>query len=169
MREDATSHLLGTDNRYEDLVVGDVFRHARGKTITSFDNVFLTHLVMNTAQGHFNEHIMEHTEFGTRITFGGIVASVVLGLASQDTGEHAIAEIGLPSIRFRTPVVHGDTLYTYTKVIDKQPPSEHSAGVFAGVVRLKHWGVNQRDDVVAEIEREVLVRCGAPPANVATP
>ena len=50
--------LTGTDNYFEAFTAGDRFRHARGKTVTEMDGVLITNLVMNTAQGHFNEDAM---------------------------------------------------------------------------------------------------------------
>ena len=142
--------LTGTDNYYEDFVVGDFIRHARGKTVTEMDGVLLCNLVMNTAQGHFNSDLMSKSPFGDVIVFGGIVAAMVIGLASQDTGENAVAEVGLDKVRFRTPVQHGDTLYAFSKVLDKDDAAE--------VVTFKHWGVNQRDEVVFEGERRVKLK-----------
>jgi acyl dehydratase len=146
--------LTGSDNYFEDFTVGDVYRHARGKTVTEMDNVLITNLVMNTAQGHFNEDSMSRTEFGQRITFGGITAAMVIGLASQDTGENAIAELGLDGITFRSPVFHGDTLYAFTEVRAKEDGDRPDGGI----VEFAHWGVNQRDEVVFEGVRRVLVR-----------
>ena len=48
--------LTGRDNYFEDFNLGDVYEHARGKTVGGLDNVLITNLVMNTAQAHFNEH-----------------------------------------------------------------------------------------------------------------
>jgi len=142
--------LTGTDNYFEDFVVGDTFRHARGKTVTEMDGVLLCNLVMNTAQGHFNSDLMSSSPFGDVIVFGGIVASMVIGLAYQDTGEQAVAEVGLDKVRFRTPVQHGDTLYAYTKVLGKDDAD--------GVVTFKHWGVNQKGETVFEGERRVRLK-----------
>ncbi|HEX4890964.1 MAG TPA: MaoC family dehydratase, partial [Alphaproteobacteria bacterium] len=50
--------LTGSNNYYEDFTPGDVYRHARGKTIMEYDNVATTLQVMNTAEGHFNEDLM---------------------------------------------------------------------------------------------------------------
>jgi acyl dehydratase len=149
-----TRSLTGRDNYFEDFVPGDLVRHARGKTVTEMDNVLLTNLLMNTAQGHFNEHVMASREFGTRITFGGIVAAMVIGLATQDTAENALRELRLDGVRFLVPVVHGDTLYAYTEVVEKTAAERDDAGV----VRFRHWGVNQDDRVVFECERWVLVK-----------
>ena len=73
--------LTGHDNYFEDFNLGDVYEHARGKTVGEIDNVLITNLVMNTAQGHFNEHLMASNPIGHRITFGGVTASLVIGLA----------------------------------------------------------------------------------------
>lgn len=148
-----SASLTGEKNYFEDFQVGDVYRHARGRTMTEMDNVLLTLLVMNTAQGHFNEDLMTHNPFKHRITFGGITASMVIGLAAEDTAEHVIAELKLDKIRFLTPVYHGDTLYAYTEVLEKRESDRPDAGI----VRFKHWGVNQNEKVVFEGEREVLM------------
>lgn len=148
------SELTAKDNYFEDFTVGDVIRHARGKTVTEMDGVLLCNLVMNTAQGHFNSHLMKASPFRDVIVFGGIVASMVIGLAYQDTGEQALAEIGLDKVRFRVPVQHGDTLYAFTEVLDKQDAGRDDAGV----VRFKHRGLNDRDELVFEGERRVLIK-----------
>ncbi|HDY82511.1 MAG: MaoC family dehydratase [Gammaproteobacteria bacterium] len=148
------SALTGNDNYFEDFVPGEVIKHARGKTVSELENVLITNLVMNTAQGHFNEHIMAKTRFGKRITFGGCTASLVIGLASQDTSENALAELGLDKIRFKVPVCHDDTLYAYTEVL----ATKESGREDAGEVHFKHWGVNQNDQVVFEGERRTLVK-----------
>lgn len=131
---------------YEDFHVGDRFRHARGKTVTEVEGLLLTHLVLNTAQAHFNADAMR--DRGGPIVFGGVVAAVVIGLATQDTAEDAVRELGLDRVRFKSPVHHGDTLYTITEVLEKRDPGE---------VRFRHTGVNQDGVEVCEIERRVLL------------
>ena len=146
--------LTGTDSYFEDFSVGDVYEHARGKTVTEMDGVLITNLVMNTAQGHFNEHQMQRSPQGQRIVFGGVTIAMVIGLAMQDTGEQALAELGLDKIRLRTPVFHGDTLYALTEVLETTDSDRSDAGI----VRFRHWGINQDDRPVFEGERTVLVK-----------
>lgn len=148
------SDLTGSDNYFEDFSVGDTFRHARGKTVTEMDGVMLTHLVMNTAQGHFNEHLMAASPFGGRIVFGGVIAAIVIGLAYQDTGEQALADVGLDKVRFRSPVHHGDTLYAFTEVVSLDDVDREDAGQ----ATFKHTGINDKDEVVFEGERRVLLK-----------
>ena len=148
------SALTGTDNYFEDFHVGDRFRHARGKTVTEMDGVLLTHLVMNTASGHFDEHLMSASPFGGRIVFGGVIAALVIGLAYQDTGEQALAEHGLDDVRFRSPVKHGDTLYATSEVIATNDADRDDAGE----VTFRHTGTNQNNDVVFEGVRRTLLK-----------
>jgi itaconyl-CoA hydratase len=151
---DRLSPLTGRSNYFEDFEVGAVIRHSRGKTITPLENVLITNMVMNTADGHFNEHAMAATPFGTIICYGGVNFSVVLGLASQDCCENALAELGLDDIRLTKPVVHGDTLYAYSEVLEKCDTDRDDAGI----VVFRHLGVNQKDEVVAQLKRRVLVK-----------
>lgn len=141
--------LTSANNYFEDFEIGQRIRHARGATIDEVENQMLTKVVMNSASGHWNEDAMKDTPYGQRLVFGFITASMVIGLATQDTGENAVKELGLDKIRFRRPVFHGDTVYAYTEVLDKEPKSG------GGIVRFKHWGVNQDGHVVFEGERRV--------------
>ena len=145
--------LTATGTFLEDYTPGRQIRHARGKTVGELDNVLITNLVVNTAAAHFDEHSMSNHPVGQRIVFGGITASIVIGLASQDVSENVMAELGLTGMRLQHPVVHGDTLYAYTEITavrEDQPDS--------GVVECHHWGVNQRGVVVFEADRTLRVR-----------
>ena len=148
------SSLTGANNYFEDFAVGLVIRHARGKTVTPLDNVLITNLVMNTAQGHFNEHLMATSPWGQAISYGGVNFSLVLGLASQDCCENALAELGLDNIRLMRPVLHGDTLYAFSEVLETGPSEQDDAGI----VLFRHYGYNQRDEQVAQVDRCALIK-----------
>lgn len=148
------SSLTGKDNYFEDFKVGSVMKHWRGKTLEPLEQVLITNMVMNSASGHFDEVRMKDTAFKKRLSFGGVNISLVVGLAAQDTAENAIAEMGMDKIKLTHPVFHGDTLYAYTEVLEATPSDREDAGV----VRFKHYGVNQDDKIVFEGERTVLVK-----------
>lgn len=148
------SQLTGKHNYFEDFEVGAVMRHARGKTVTPLENVMTTNLVLNTADGHFNEHVMESTAYGKILCYGGVNFSLVLGLASQDCIENALVELGLDNVRLSGPVFHGDTLYAYSDVLNKQDGDREDAGV----VEFRHYGVNQRDELVVQVDRRALIK-----------
>ena len=152
----AAAALTSPDNYFEDFRVGDVWRHARGKTVTEMDNVLLTNLVLNTAEGHFNEDRMQKAGgiFPKRVVFGGINLSFVIGLAVQDTGEQVLAELELDKVRLSHPVFHGDTLYAYSEVLETGDSEREDAGR----VRFRHYGLNQDDKLCVMAERVVLMK-----------
>lgn len=151
--------LTGSSNYFEHFRPGQVLRHARGKTMCEQDNVGITLQVLNTAEAHFNEDVMqknamERQGWNRRVQFGGVTIAMVIGMAMQDTGENAVAELGLDRIRLKTPVFHGDTLYAYSEVLATEDGDREDAGI----VTFRHYGVNQHDQVVFEGERRVLVK-----------
>lgn len=146
--------LTGSDTYFEDFEIGAKMRHARGTTVDEVENQLLTKLVMNTADAHYNEQKMKALPYGQRLVFGLVTASIVIGLATQDTAENALAELRLDGLKFRAPVFHGDTLTAYTEVLAKRDADREDAGI----VRFKHWGVKQDDTIVFEGEREVLIK-----------
>ena len=140
---------------FEEFAPGERMRHARGTTVGEVENQLLTKLVLNTAQAHFNEHVMSGSALGDgRLVFGLITGSIVIGLATEDTAEHAVAEVALDRLRFTAPVHHGDTLYAFTEVLTRSDADREDAGL----VRFKHWGTNQEGTIVFEAERTVLVK-----------
>ena len=148
------SGLTSSSTYFEDFEAGQKMRHARGTTIEEVESQLLTKLVMNTADGHFDEHKMKDSPFGQRLVFGLITGSTTIGLATQDTAENALAELGLDKMRFRAPVFLGDSLTAYTEVLETRDADRDDAGI----VRFKHWGVKQDGTIVFEGEREVLIK-----------
>ena len=148
--------LTGKDNYFEDFVVGDVYKHFRGKSIFPSENTHITNMVMNTAAGHFNSHQMESMEFGGGkiVSYGGVNFSLVLGLSSQDCTENALEELGLDNIRLTKSVGHGDTLYAYSEVLSKSDSHREDGGI----VVFRHYGVNQHDELVAQLDRRALIK-----------
>ncbi len=148
------NELTGNDNYFEDFVPGQVIKHVRSKTLEPLEQVLITNMVMNTASGHFDEEIMKSHPAGKRLSFGGVNISMFVGLASQDTAENSIAELGMDKIRLTGPVFHGDTLTAYTEVLETRSADREDGGV----VRFKHYGTKQDGSIVFEGERTVLMK-----------
>ncbi|MHB1924222.1 MAG: MaoC family dehydratase [Acidimicrobiales bacterium] len=152
----ALAALTGPSGYFEDFQVGQKMAHARAATVGEVENGWMSKLVMNTAQAHWNEHYLRGGPLGEgRVVFGLITASMVIGLTSQDTAENALAEVSLDELRFLAPVHHGDTLRAFTEVVGTQDDPAHPD---AGRVRFHHWGLTQDDRVVFEGERTVLIK-----------
>src|SRR6266404_5533761 len=49
---------------FEDFVIGDVYEHALGRTVTTADNIWFTLLTQNTAPIHVDHNYAAQTEFG---------------------------------------------------------------------------------------------------------
>ncbi len=52
---------------FEELLVGDVFKHEPGRTITKTDNLLFTALTMNPQPLHLDAEFSGKTEFGQRL------------------------------------------------------------------------------------------------------
>jgi len=150
-------YMTGSDNYFENFERGAVYKHARGKTVTENEAVTFCHMVMNTADAHFNDDRMTRAAFGAgrSVVYGGVTMSIVIGLAYQDTGEQVIQELELDNISMKKTVSHGDTLYAYSEVLKK---SDIAGETTAGKVTFRHYGVNQNNDVVFQGDRTALIR-----------
>lgn len=142
-------------NYFEDFEEGEIYEHTRGKTMNAMENVGITNLVLNTAQGHFNEDTMQDSEFGERIVYGGVNLSIVCGLASEDISENAITELRYDDVQFTSPVFHDDTLYAESEVLEKRDSAERPDG---GIVEFRVRGYNQEGEQVVGATKTVLLK-----------
>jgi acyl dehydratase len=139
---------------YDDLNVGDVFRHTQGRTLTEMDNVLFCALTMNTQPLHINEDFASKTQFGQRIVNGIFTMGLVVGLTVNELTEGTIvANLGYEKVIHPNPAFHGDTIYVETQVLEKR---ESRSRPECGIVRLKHTGLKPDGTVVIEMERTVL-------------
>ena len=139
---------------YEDLTLGDHFRHANGRTLTEMDNVLFSALTMNPQPLHLNEDFAARTPFGQRIVNGIFTLGLVVGLTVSELTEGTIvANLGYEKVVYPNPAFHGDTIYVETEVLEKR---ESRSRPGCGVVRLKHWGKKPDGTIVIEVERTVL-------------
>ena len=153
---DVSRRLTGAAGYFEDFPVGRRLRHARAATVGEVENGWMSKLVMNTAQSHWNEHYLRGGPLGEgRVVFGLITASVVLGLAGLDTAEHSLAEVGVDGFRFTAPVHHGDTLHAFSEVVEANDALDRED---AGRVTFRHWGTDQTGRVVFEGRRTTLIK-----------
>ena len=64
------------------------------------------------------------------------------------------SELGMDKIKLLSPVFHGDTLYSYSEVLETKPADREDAGI----VRFKHYGTKQDGKQVFEGERTVMIK-----------
>jgi len=141
---------------FDELHVGDVIQHSRGRTLTEMDNVLFSALTMNPQPLHINEDFAQkQTEFGQRIVNGIFTLGLVVGISVPELTEGTIvANLSYENVRHPHPLFHGDTLYVESEVIEKRPSRSKPD---RGIVRFRHTGRNQQGIVVIEVERTVLM------------
>ena len=70
---------------FEELLVGQVFQHQPGRTVTEADNVFFSCLTMNPQPLHVDFHAAAKAEFGKPLVNSLFTLGVAVGLSVSDT------------------------------------------------------------------------------------
>ena len=139
---------------YEDFVVGDIYEHRPGRTVTQNENIWFTLVTMNTHPMHFDEEYAKHSEFGKCIVASPFTLALMVGMSVTDVSQKAIANLGWNDIRMTHPLFAGDTLYAESEVLGKR---ESKSRPNAGIVTVSTKGTNQSGDVVCTFERIILI------------
>lgn len=147
---------------FDELTVGQVFKHPISRTVTETDNVFFSAMTHNPALLHLDDHYCrEHTEFGQRIVNSCFTLGLMVGISVGDTTlGTAIANLGWDEVRFPKPLFHGDTVRVETEVIELR---ESRSRPNAGIVTFLHRAFNQNGELVAPLQ---ALRAAAQAASV---
>ena len=142
---------------FDDLTVGQVFRHEIRRTVTEADNVWFSAVTHNPAYLHLDEeYCRTQTEFGQRLVNSAFTLGLMVGISVGDTTlGTAIANLGWYEVRFPRPVFHGDTIHVETEVKELR---ESRSRPDAGIVVFQHRAYNQRNELVATCLRTGLQR-----------
>ena len=142
---------------FDELEVGQIFKHAIRRTVTESDNLLFSALTHNPAQLHLDEeYCRTETEFGQRIVNSTFTLGLMVGVSVGDTTlGTAVANLGWDEVRFPKPVFHGDTLRIETTVIELR---ESKSRPDQGIVTFEHRAYNQRNELVGVCKRTGLQR-----------
>ncbi len=140
---------------FDELTVGQVFKHQLRRTVIEADNVWFSALTHNPAMLHLDEeYCRTETEFGQRIVNSGFTLALMVGISVGDTTlGTAIANLGWDEVRFPKPVFHGDTIRVETEILELR---ESKSRPNAGIVTFLHRAYNQRSELVAHCKRSGL-------------
>jgi acyl dehydratase len=117
---------------------------------------------MNPQPLHLDEEFAKETQFGQRLVNSILTLGIAVGLSVGDTTlGTTIGNLGFQKVDFPLPVFHGDTLYVETEILEKR---ESQSRPDRGIVYFEHRARNQRQEVVAIIQRAGMMR--KRPANV---
>ncbi|MGH9021258.1 MAG: MaoC family dehydratase [Acidimicrobiales bacterium] len=158
-----TTHERPFGRYFEEFVVGDVYLHWPGKTITESDDHLFCMITMNHHPLHTNAWFAEHdTVHGRNVVVGNLVYSLALGMSVPDVSGSAIANLEVESLVHRHPTFHGDTIYAQSEVLAVTPSASKPD---RGVVTVETKAFNQDGLEVCSFRRRVMVwrSAAAPP------
>jgi itaconyl-CoA hydratase len=138
---------------YEELEVGSIHRSRFGRTVLEADNVWFTLLTLNTNPIHFDSEYAATTEWKRPLVDSTFTLALVTGLSVVDVSERGV-NLGWREVRLPAPVFAGDTLRAETEILSKR---ESQSRPGQGIVTVRTRGLNQRDEVVIEFERSIMV------------
>jgi len=140
---------------FDELDVGQIFRHALRRTLTETDNIMFTTMTHNPAQLHLDaDYCARETEFGKPLINSFFTLGLMVGISVGDTTlGTAVANLGTDKVRFPKPLFVGDTIRVETEIIalrdSKSRPNQ-------GIVTFEHRAFNQHDELVAICQRTGL-------------
>ena len=140
---------------FDELEVGQVFKHPIRRTLTETDNILFTSMTHNPAQLHLDaDYCEKETEFGKPLINSYFTLGLVVGISVGDTTQGtAVANLGTDKVRFPKPLFPGDTIHVESEVLalrnSKSRPTQ-------GIVTFEHRAFNQNDELVSICERTGL-------------
>ncbi len=139
---------------FEDYAIGQVLHHAVPRTVTVGERA-LYHALYPARHALYSSDEFARSCGLPQSPIDDLAAfHVVFGKTVPDVSLNAVANLGYAEGRWLKPVYPGDTLRSESEVIGLKQNSNGKTGV----VWVRTRGLNQRDEVVIEYVRWVMVR-----------
>jgi acyl dehydratase len=149
-----TTERLADSIYYEDFQPGREFR-TRGHTITDADLTRFGDLTHDHHPLHHDDAFARSMGFPRRIAHGLFGLALMEGLKSE-LGLYestSVASLGWDQVRFRKPIVSGDTVHVRVQLDTARPSRDASRGVVTETVEL----VNDRGEVAISASHATLL------------
>ena len=141
---------------FDEWRIGDRVEHEVRRTVTETDNLLFSAMTHNPQPMHIDAEYAAKSEFGRILVNGTFTFSLLVGLSVVDTTMGVlIANLGYDKVVMPKPVFIGDTLRARTEVADLRDSRSRPD---AGIITFRHEMLNQRDEVVCQMLRTVLMR-----------
>jgi acyl dehydratase len=141
---------------FEDWHIGDKIEHEIRRTVTETDNLLFSAMTHNPQPMHIDAEYAAKSEFGRILVNGTFTFSLLVGLSVGDTTLGTlIANLGYEKVVMPKPVFIGDTLRARSEIVTLK---ESRSRPDAGIVTFRHEMLNQRDEVVCDMLRVVLLQ-----------
>ncbi|MGG7644948.1 MaoC family dehydratase [Rhodovulum sp. YNF3179] len=139
---------------FEDYRLGEVIAHAVPRTVSGGERALYHALYPARHALHSSDEFARACGLPAAPLDDLIAFHTVFGKTVPDISLNAVANLGYAEGRFRAPVWPGDTLRAESEVIGLKQNSNGRSGV----VWVRTRGLNQRDEVVLDYVRWVMVR-----------
>lgn len=143
---------------FEDYTLGQVIRHAVPRTLSGGERALYHALYPARHALHSSDEFARACGLPQSPLDDLIAFHTVFGKTVPDISLNAVANLGYAEGRFLAPVWPGDTLRSESEVIGLKQNSNGKSGV----VWVRTRGLNQRNEVVLEYVRWVMVRKANP-------
>jgi len=147
-------YRASTGRYYEEFIVGDVYEHRPGRTLTEADNIWFSLLTMNQQPLHIDSAYGAATEFGKPLVNSCLTLALVTGMSVADVSQKTVANLGWDKVRLSAPVFAGDTIYAESEVIAKR---ESKSRPHHGIVTVRTTGKKADGTVFMTFERSALM------------
>lgn len=174
----------GRNTYFEDFSAGQVFVHKNMRTITD-EHVPWTYRVGNTHPLHYDRMYSKGLSgpmSGEPIVYGGLVFGWLAGLASRDTSENMIWDMGYTEGYHTQPAISGDTVGAISRILATEEGPMRGTGLvqiqLIGVKNIhpmeavqrfgadlfvkenskKDMGKEKIPEKIFEIERRILIK-----------
>ncbi len=139
---------------YEDFVIGDIYEHRPGRTITEVDNIWQSLINNNNHPLHIDHEYGRQSEFGKPLVSSLVTFSIIGGLSLASTSARGIANLGWKNVELTAPVFIGDTVYAETTIINKRPSKSRQG---QGIVTVETRGIKSTGEMFLKWERSFLI------------
>ncbi len=125
-----------------------------GRTVTEGDLSLFCAFVGYHVPLFIDEEVARRTPYGGRIAPSAFTMSVSTGMTESLFRHTIIALLSVDRGRFLGPVRAGDTIRTEVEVLSKR----ETKSPYRGIVVFRDHVLNQRDEVVFQIDKTTLIR-----------
>ncbi|MFD9669650.1 MaoC family dehydratase [Rhodococcus sp. NPDC059968] len=140
---------------FEEFEPGAVIDHPTRRTVTETDNILFSTMTLNLAPLHLDAEYSKDSIYGQRLVNSLFILGLVSGISVPETTQGTtLGNLGYEDVKFPKPVFHGDTIRVRTEILDKRESKSRND---SGIVAFRHYGINQRDEVVCECRRAGLM------------
>ncbi|HZT95029.1 MAG TPA: MaoC family dehydratase [Gaiellaceae bacterium] len=138
----------------DEFVIGDVYHHGPGRTLTDFDNIWSSLLALDPDPRWIDHSAARRA--GVRLPINPmLVFSIAVSMSIPDVSGRGIGNLGYDELRQHQDVFAGDTIYARSTVLDVRPSRTKPD---RGPVYVLTEALNQDGIVVLSVRRRTMVQ-----------